>query len=135
MKFNPNFLGIFTDIYDSYDAMNIPKALLVALVGFMTVLIVLTVIALFIKLIAFIFSLIEKKTEHKVETVVTSIDKKTDVQSASGNALPDNESQGQLELIGVDEATAAMLMAMVSYKTEIPLNRLAFRSIKLVEEE
>lgn len=135
MKFNPNFLGIFTDIYGSYDAMNIPKALLVALVGFMTVLIVLTVIALFIKLIAFIFSLIEKKTEHKVETVVTSIDKKTDVQSASGNALPDNESQGQLELIGVDEATAAMLMAMVSYKTEIPLNRLAFRSIKLVEEE
>jgi hypothetical protein len=135
MKFNPNFLGIFTDIYGSYDAMNIPKALLVALVGFMTVLIVLAVIALFIKLIAFIFSLIEKKTEHKVETVVTSIDKKTDVQSDSGNALPDNESQGQLELIGVDEATAAMLMAMVSYKTEIPLNRLAFRSIKLVEEE
>ena len=135
MNFNPNFLGIFTDIYGSYDAMNIPKALLVALVGFMTVLIVLAVIALFIKLIAFIFSLIEKKTEHKVETVVTSIDKKTDVQSASGNALPDNESQGQLELIGVDEATAAMLMAMVSYKTEIPLNRLAFRSIKLVEEE
>ena len=135
MKFNPNFLGIFTDIYGSYDAMNIPKALLVALVGFLTVLIVLAVIALFIKLIAFIFSLIEKKAEHKVETVVTSIDKKTDVQSASGNALPDNESQGQLELIGVDEATAAMLMAMVSYKTEIPLNRLAFRSIKLVEEE
>ena len=135
MTFNPKFLGIFTDIYGSYDAMNIPKALLVALVGFLTVLIVLAVIALFIKLIAFIFSLIEKKTEHKVETIVTSMDKKPAVHKPDEPTLPENESQGQLELIGVDEATAAMLMAMVSYKTEIPLNRLAFRSIKLVEEE
>ena len=135
MKFSPHFLGIFTDIYGSYDAMDIPKALLVALVGFITVILILAIIALFIKLTAFIFSAIEKKNATKVTTVITPINATPSVPQASGTPLPDNESQGQLELIGVDEATAAMLMALVSYKTEIPLNRLAFRSIRLVEEE
>lgn len=136
MNFNPHFLGIFTDIYGSYDAMNIPKALLVALVGFITVLVILSIIALFIKLIAFIFSGIEKKTaSKKVETVITPVEHKAAEAKSVSVTLPDNESQGNLELIGVDEATAAMLMALVSYKTEIPLNRLAFRSIKFVEEE
>ena len=75
MNFNPHFLGIFTDIYGSYDAMNIPKALLVALVGFITVLAMLSIIALFIKLIAFIFSGIEKKANSKkVETVIAPVE-------------------------------------------------------------
>ncbi len=136
MNFNPHFLGIFTDIYGSYDSMNIPKALLVALVGFITVLAMLSIIALFIKLIAFIFSSVEKKTaSKKVETVIAPVEHKANESVTAGFTLPDNESQGNLELVGVDEATAAMLMALVSYKTEIPLNRLAFRSIKLVEED
>ncbi len=135
MKFNPHFLGIFTDIYGSYDAMDIPKALLVAIVGFITVIVILAIIALFIKLIAFVFSLIDKKNATKVSTVITPINSEPSAPHTVGVALPDNESQGQLELIGVDEATAAMLMALVSYKTEIPLNRLAFRTIRLVEEE
>lgn len=135
MNFNPHFLGIFTDIYGSYDAMNIPKALLVALVGFITVLAMLSIIALFIKLIAFIFSGIERKSaSKKVETVISPVEHKSNESVTVGFTLPDNESQGHLELVGVDEATAAMLMALVSYKTEIPLNRLAFKSIKFVEE-
>lgn len=135
MQFNPHILGIFTDIYGSYDAMNIPKALLIALVGFLTVLAILSVIALFIKLIAFIFSLIEKKNSKKITEIVPIQDKISEVQKSVGPTLPETESQGELELIGVDEATAAMLMALVSYKTDIPLNRLIFRSIRLVEDE
>ena len=134
MKFTPHVLGIFTDIYGSFDAMDLPKALLVAIVGFMTVLLVLAMIALFIRLIAFIFSLIEKKATVEIIPVGDS-DKKETAPQKVGVSLPDNESQGELELIGVDEATAAMLMALVSHKTEIPLNRLAFRSIRLVEDE
>lgn len=136
MSFSPHFLGIFTNIYGSYDAMTISKALLVALVGFSTVVLVLAVIALFIKFIAFIFSVVEKKSaSKKVSAVVSSVESNVAETKKVSVALPDNESQGNLELIGVDEATAAMLMALVSYKTDIPLNRLAFRSIKLVEEE
>ena len=132
MKFTPHYLGIFTDIYGSYDAMNLPKALLIALVGFITVIAILSIIALFIKLIAFIFSLIEKKNAKKVAEIVPAQD--TEAHGV-GPTLPETESQGELELIGVDEATAAMIMALVSYKTDIPLNRLIFRSIKLVEDE
>lgn len=134
MNFTPHYLGIFSNIYGSNDAMNIPKALLVALVGFITVIVMLAAIALFIKLIAFIFSLAEKKSS-KVTTVVSHMESKPAEPKNAGATLPENESQGNLELIGVDEATAAILMALVSYKTEIPLNRLAFRSIKLVEED
>lgn len=135
MKFTPHYLGIFTDIYGSYDAMNLSKALLIALVGFITVVAILSIIALFIKLIAFIFSAIEKRNAKKIADIVPVQDKLPETPYNAGPTLPETESQGELELIGVDEATAAMLMALVSYKTDIPLNRLIFRSIKLVEDE
>ena len=135
MNFTPQLLGIFTNIYGSYDAMDIPKALLVSLVGFLTVIAILAVIALFIKLIAFIFSIIEKKSATKVSPVITAVESGSPAPESTGTPLPETESQGELELIGVDEPTAAMLMALVSYQTEIPLNRLAFKSIKLVEDE
>lgn len=135
MNFTPHYLGIFTNIYGSYDAMNLPKALLIAVVGFMTVMVVLAVIALFIKLIAFIFSLTEKKNAKKIAEIVPIQSNAPEAPHSVGSTLPETESQGELELVGVDEATAAMLMALVSYKTDIPLNRLIFRSIKLVEDE
>ena len=39
------------------------------------------------------------------------------------------------ELIGVSEKEAAVVMAVVSHKTGIPLNRLRFDSIKLTEDK
>ena len=135
MKFTPQLLGIFTDIYGSYEAMTISRALLIAVVGFITVIVILALIALFIKLIAFIFSCVEKKNATKVEPVITHVEHSAAPAHSAGTPLPETESQGELELIGVDEPTAAMLMALVSYKTEIPLNRLTFRSIRLVEDE
>ena len=133
MNITPQLLGIFTDIYGSYEAMTIGRALLIAVVGFITVIVILACIALFIKLIAFIFAAAEKKNAKKVEPIITHMEHSP--SHSAGTPLPETESQGELELIGVDEPTAAMLMALVSYKTEIPLNRLIFRSIKLVEDE
>jgi len=43
-------------------------------------------------------------------------------------------SAGTLVLKGVDEATAAIIMAIVSDESGIPLERLIFRSIKLIEQ-
>lgn len=40
----------------------------------------------------------------------------------------------EVELIGVDERTAAVIMAIVSQRSEIPINRLRFKSIKLIED-
>ena len=44
-------------------------------------------------------------------------------------------SSGTLKLKGCDEKTAAMIMAIVSDNTGIPLNELIFKSITLVEEK
>ena len=43
-------------------------------------------------------------------------------------------SSGSLKLKGCDEKTAAMIMAIVSDNTGIPLSELIFKSIKLVDE-
>lgn len=43
-------------------------------------------------------------------------------------------STGQLKLIGVDEKTAAMIMAIVSHESGIPLSELQFISIKALDE-
>ena len=50
--------------------------------------------------------------------------------AAAGTPLPGTQSQGTLELDGVDEPTAAVIMAIVSDESGIPLNRLLFKSIK-----
>lgn len=42
-------------------------------------------------------------------------------------------SSGELKLKNVDEATAAMIMAIVSDESGIPLTELCFKSIRLIE--
>lgn len=53
---------------------------------------------------------------------------------SAGVPMPAGMTQGELELIDTDEKTAAVIMAIVSDKSGIPLNRLAFKSIKLMED-
>ncbi|MDR1464468.1 MAG: OadG family protein [Oscillospiraceae bacterium] len=52
--------------------------------------------------------------------------------SPAGRPLPETQSQGKLTLIETDETTAAILMAIVSHQSGIPLNRLVFHSIRLL---
>lgn len=54
------------------------------------------------------------------------------VQSADENNAPDI-SAGELRLYDVDEKTAAMIMAIVSDETKIPLSELRFKSIKALD--
>lgn len=49
-------------------------------------------------------------------------------------AAPAGVSNGELELVETDEKTAAVIMAIVSNKSGIPLNRLSFKSIRLMED-
>lgn len=55
---------------------------------------------------------------------VTNIVENTEINSFSS---------GDLKLFNVDEKTAAMIMAIVSHESEIPLSELSFKSIKAVE--
>lgn len=131
MTINPQMLGIFTQIYGSADAMTISKALLVALVGFVTVIVILAIIALFIKLIAYIFSLITKKKAASAPAPV----KKTAAVPAVQTAPVARTMHGQVKLIDVDEPTAAVIMALVSHNSGIPLEKLDFKSIKPLEDK
>ncbi len=58
--------------------------------------------------------------------------------AATQNSLASSEeifSSGTLKLKNCDEKTAAMIMAIVSDSTGIPLEELIFKSIKLVEKK
>ena len=130
MTINPQMLGIFNQIYGSADAMTISKALLVALVGFCTVVIILAVIALFIKFIAYVFSLITKKKVASAPAPAAPVKHVPAVNAPAAAAM-----RGQVKLIDVDEPTAAVIMALVSHNSGIPLERLDFKSIKPLEDK
>lgn len=125
MNMTPNLLGVFAQLYGSNDAMDFGKAALVAVVGFVTVLVVLAVIALFIKAIAAIFDKTSKTAKAPAASPVTAA-------PAAPTAQP---AQAGVELVGVDEPTAAVIMAIVSHQSGISLDRLAFKSIKLSEDK
>ena len=124
MNVTPKLLGVFTQIYGSNDAMDFGKAALVAVVGFITVIVILAIIALFIKAIAAIF---DKTSETAKAPAAT-----TPAAPAAPAAQP---AQSGVELVGVDEPTAAVIMAIVSHQSGISLDRLAFKSIKLSEDK
>ena len=122
MNMTPKLLGVFTQIYGSNDAMDFGKAALVAVVGF--VIAILAIIALFIKAIAAIFDKTSKTAQAPVDPAPAA--------PAAPSVQP---AQSGVELVGVDEPTAAVIMAIVSHRSGISLDRLAFKSIKLSEDK
>ncbi len=86
------------------------------------------------------------KTLNKVgmasaSNAVKQADKQTEVTApAPAAAATDKDintvsiSTGELKLINVDEKTAALIMAIVSHESQIPLSELCFKSIRALEE-
>ena len=92
---------------------------------------VLLLICLLIKLFTKIISAIEKLTNKASKTEAPA----PAVAVATTEAASEEEfSSGSLKLKNCDEKTAAMIMAIVSDNTGIPLSELVFKSIKLVEK-
>ncbi|MBQ9369675.1 MAG: OadG family protein [Clostridia bacterium] len=103
----------------------IPQGLLLALVGFVLVLIVLALLMGFIYLLSYIVRKIESAGKKAVSAQETG--------SASAELAPG--SSGDIKLYNVDDRTAAMVMAIVADELQTPLNELRFISIKEVSEE
>ncbi len=123
---------LFTSEYSM--KMPLTEALMTSIVGIGTVLCILAIIAVLIILVSKIIrgfeGAVSKKNEKAVvEAPAASAAKPTGVIPVAG------VSQGTIDLVNVDEKTAAIIMAIVSDKSGIPLNRLSFKSIKLVEDE
>ena len=110
--------------------MPLGEALTTSLIGIVTVMVILAVIAILIILVSKVIRTFEASAKKgKTETEIS-----TD-SPAKGVPMPEGMNQGDVELIGTDEKTAAVIMAIVSQKSGIPLNRLAFKSIRLKEDK
>ena len=120
---------LFTSDYSI--KMPIGEALLTSLIGIATVMCILAAIAGLIILVSKAIRALEAKTAGKkaVEAPAPA------TAAPAGIPMPAGMNQGELELIDTDEKTAAVIMAIVSDKSGIPLNRLSFKSIKLMEDE
>lgn len=117
-------------LFSSDYSVKIPigQALAVSLIGIVTVILILAAIACLILLVSKIIRAIEKKGADTAE-------KPSPSTAPQGIPMPESMTQGEIELIGTDEKTAAVIMAIVSEKSGIPLNRLNFKSIKLLNGE
>ncbi|MBQ9507787.1 MAG: OadG family protein [Clostridia bacterium] len=127
-----NALGIYYSLYGD-TPITLGRALLIAAVGFLIVFAVLGLIALFVKAMGKAFDAAEKKKQSEPASVPAAAQTRTSPPAEP--ALPENESAGQLVLTDVTEEEAALIMAIVSHKSGVPLNRLQFNSIRLVEDK
>ena len=114
--------------------MGFSESVLVALFTWIVVYAVLAVLFLIIQ----VFSKAVVFFQKQQVTIVAGSDGPTAVILASKSSkapikIENNDSSnGTIKLKNVDEQTAAMIMAIVSDESGIPLSELCFKSIKLV---
>lgn len=126
-------LGVFENIYGAGAEMTFGQTLLISLVGFSVVFLVLGFLAVFVFCMGKVFDVLAAKKEAKAAAEApASVSDSAPVQT--GSPIPSNQSIGDLTLINCTEEEAAVVMAITSAKTSIPLNRLKFNSIKCLED-
>ena len=125
-------LGVFENIYGAGAEMNFGQTLLISLVGFAVVFLVLGFLAIFVFCMGKVFDVLQKKAEAKEIPAAAPAAEK--VSAPAGSPLPANQSIGDLTLINTTEEEAAVIMAITSSKSGIPLNRLKFNSIRCLED-
>ena len=120
-------LSVFDTVFGG--VITIPTAIVISLVGFATVLLILSFLAVFVLLMGKIFDAIAKSKAAKKA--------KAAPEQTAVAAAPDSPTAviPEVTLYNVEEPDAAVIMAIVSDKSGIPLNRLKFNSIKLVEDK
>ena len=111
--------------------MPLTDALATSFIGITTDILILAIIALLIILVSKVIRAIEGVASKKAPETVSA----PAAAAPAGVPMPAGMNQGELELVNTDEKTAAVIMAIVSDKSGIPLNRLSFKSIKLVEDK
>ena len=119
---------------------SVPDALSTSGFGFILVLIVLAVIMLFVKLLSKLLG-----GKSKKETAVAEVQTTTPIQIAEPETIVAEETTktdttlpytpGYVTLDGVKEQDAAVIMAITSKETGIPLERLCFKYIKRLNQE
>lgn len=125
------FKEMFTGIPGRFSTIlsNLP----IAAVGILVVMFELAIIAVSIFLISKVVrTFVKKEDSDSAESSASSAPAAVPAPVPAPAAVPATPSG--IELSGVDEPTAAVIMALVSDKSGIPLSNLRFRSIKKVLE-
>ena len=122
---------------------SIPDALSTSGFGFLLVLVVLAVIMFFVKILSKAINGASKK--EKAEEPVTEVQTPAPVQTAQTKTVIAEEPKkteaplpytpGYVTLDGVKEQDAAVIMAITSHESGIPLERLCFKSIRRLNQE
>lgn len=127
----------FLPLYSIIDGLG------VAGLGFPLVLAVLAGIMFFVWILTRIFG--KKSNKQKTEEVVAEVQSPAPVQAAQPETIVAEEpvkteaplpyTPGYVTLDGVKEQDAAVIMAITSHETGIPLERLCFKYIKRLNQE
>ncbi len=114
--------------------MNLADSLMVSLIGFAVVFLVLVLLSFLIKLQSLVVGYImaPKRKLNGTDTRNVTSEAETAVTAEGPEAVDEGWSAGELRLLGVDEKTAAMIMAIVSHESQIPLSELQFKMIKAI---
>lgn len=110
--------------------MTLSESLSVALFTMVVVMGVLATLFFLIKIFSFAVGKFEKSfSSQKVQATSPTVNEVL-VEEIEEEVF----SSGTLKLTNVDESTAAMIMAIVSDESKIPLSQLCFKSIRLISE-
>lgn len=112
--------------------MTLMDSLMVSLFGFGIVFLVLVLLSFLIKLQSLLIRYIMAAMDKSTVTGVIPADGETAIAEMP-EAVDEGWSAGELKLLGVDEKTAAMIMAIVSDESQIPLSELQFKMIKAID--
>lgn len=107
--------------------IGVGEALLISLCGFVTVFLLLLFLIVIIKIISAAVMAIEGKGKQAAPAPVAA---PAAPVPAPEEEKPSKPWDGKLQLIDVDEETAACIMAIISDETDIPLDELQFRRIQ-----
>ena len=110
-------------------SLTIGQALMIALSGFLVVFLMLVLLWGILAVVNKVVSAIEGKAVQPVPAPAVT-------KAAEPAVKEEKEPQtygGEIALYGVDEKTAACIMAIVADQTKIPLDQLVFRSIRAID--
>lgn len=131
-------MGLLKLAAEGTTQMPLGEALSISGNGMVVVLIVLVVLAVLVLLISKMVRAAQgKAAEASVDSAaaIGDVPAVPAVPAAPAAApLPENQSAGTLELYDCTEKEAAVIMAIVSNESGVPLNRLEFKSIKAIEK-
>lgn len=111
--------------------MSIFESITVSLFCISLVFVLLACLFFLVRILTGVLGAIDKRKNRNVSASKPYFD---EFVEEDDDTVRNDFSSGTLKLHNVDEKTAAMIMAIVSDESKIPLSELCFKSIKAIEE-